>query len=368
MAAKSTGYRKLSGAEQRALAEQLATAQVDHIERAKSREMAMVANLGRFADECRWFMANKVWLTLGYETFVEWWADRITPVVETLGLTPGPELAQMAIEAIRKEEEGLPAAQRHTKKAIASIVGVGEWKVRGRQDQRQRRPTAGADLENAAGVIDGELVAEKAALVDGMRAAIESAEENQKNAQNSTGGAPVDGKPGATGSSAGPVDVSRLDGSGTPNSPADQTPPSDTAEEPLDLARAGDTGGQPEQAHRDAIPGEAEDEGPTGGESSDAADVRASAAQTEVEVPTPVDPSVSVNGRQQQGGTGVSGPAAAVPEWLVRVSAVIAAVDELAKEDPAEVGQFIGEVFGHDLGATYDLFHDWYLRMRDATP
>jgi hypothetical protein len=152
--AKNKGYTPPTPAEQRALRDQKVAAQVDHVEGAKRREMAMVANLGKFTDECRWFMANKVWLVLGYETLVAWWADRIAPLVDGMGLTAGPELGQLAIEAIQEEEASLPAAQRHSKKALTAMVGLSDWKARARQDHRQRRSTTNVDLEGGSKVLD----------------------------------------------------------------------------------------------------------------------------------------------------------------------------------------------------------------------
>jgi hypothetical protein len=82
--------------------------------------------------------------------------------------------------------------------------------------------------------------------------------------------------------------------------------------------------------------------------------------------------SAPVDGREWRATTGVSVPAAPgpveLPQWLRAVSAVVAAIHELDNEDPEAVAQVIPEDLAEELGVTYDLLHDWYLRMRDHTP
>lgn len=144
--AKGKDYKPLTSAEQRALRDQKFAAQVSETERAKAREIALVNTLGKFGDECRWFVANRVWELLGYGTFYAWWTERITPVIDEMGLQPGPEMSQLAIETIKKEQESLPSAQRLSQRAIAATVGASDWKVRGRVETRKRRTAADVDL------------------------------------------------------------------------------------------------------------------------------------------------------------------------------------------------------------------------------
>lgn len=213
-AGKST--KLSSGVEMRAARDARLAAQVDQVERAKAREMAMVANLGKFGDEYRWFVANEVWSVLGYSTFVEWWTERITPLVVDLGLRPGPEVAQLAVETIRKEQETLPPAQRLSSRAIAAKVGTSEWKVRARQDPRTRRTAAVTDLEDDSKVYDGEVVERpKSEVVEAMHQALTDAQTAADEPSTSVAGADSPDA-GNAASMSGPSVLPPADGPDTP--------------------------------------------------------------------------------------------------------------------------------------------------------
>lgn len=171
----------------------------------------------------------------------------------------------------------------------------------------------------------------------------------------SAGGKPVEGEPAVSGSPEGPDRASDSDASGSAAGVGVADPPSPAAP----------------QAPPVEIPGDAEDEGPTGGEPSGVAGAATPATQTGPDGPAPVDSSSSVDGREQRQAEGVSvaaAPGPEIPSWLHAITAVVTTVHELIKEDPATVGSVIAADLAEEFGSTYDLFHDWYLRMQDHTP
>jgi hypothetical protein len=290
--------KKRSGLELRAIADQ--RRQADPQQEAAHHEALFLKGIGSMQAEFDWLIENAAWTHLGFESVVGWWDSRVRPVMVQLEMRPAPEMVDKILTAVREAERALPATQRRTQRELASLTLASDWKLRGRQDHRNRRSAAESDLDKRPNeTADGPLV-------------------------------PSDGGGRDTTS----------------------TPPAVGA-------------GAPQEADRPAPTVNPEDHPAAPGEPPMPDEGRAIGDETEPGE-TPTDPG-EVDREQEP--SGVSAPAPTPPPpWLIRVSAVIAAVDELAKEDPAEVGQFIGEVFGHDLGATYDVFHDWYLRMQDATP
>ncbi len=153
MAAKSTGSKKLTGLEQRALAEQLAQARVDPAVEARVHERKFLDGLAGAADDLEWLATNQAWVPLGHETCAAWWAAIVKPVADGLGFEPTRELGMRFVELIRAEEAALPPAQRRSNKELATFVGVSEWAVRGRKEIRQRRTAPYVDHDGP--VLDG---------------------------------------------------------------------------------------------------------------------------------------------------------------------------------------------------------------------
>lgn len=143
--------KQYSGAALRAARVQREQARVDPSVEAKRREDGFLRSMSGAREDYDWLIANQGWTLLGFDTFAEWYAERIAPTMAALGGRPVPELASDVLARIRADEENLPKPQRRTAAELAALVGVSEWKVRSRQDHRTRRTTSTADL-------DGEIV------------------------------------------------------------------------------------------------------------------------------------------------------------------------------------------------------------------
>lgn len=183
-----------------------------------------------------------------------------------------------------------------------------------------------------------------------------------------SGGVPEEGAP-VSGAPAGPVAVPAEDGSGTQSTPADPPTPSDADGDTKGPVRAGADVGQPEQDHRDANPGEADGGGRLDGDPSAAVGAPTPAAtQTDPAEGSPQDSAGSVDGREQQGPTGVSSPAAPVPvpSWLVAITNVITAVHDLDEEDPNPAAVGAEDDLAAELGSAVSMLTRWYRRMHEA--
>lgn len=158
MAAKSAGYRKPTGAEQRAIREQLAQAAVDPAVEAHSKEQSFLRAAQTAQDDLIWLINNEAWSALGFDTFADWWDARVSPVLDELPmLRPTREVAQLVIDRVRAEDEARPKSQRRTSKQLAAMVGLSAPTVR-RSSSRSlpRSGDAESDLEETPPVIDVE--------------------------------------------------------------------------------------------------------------------------------------------------------------------------------------------------------------------
>lgn len=170
MATKNAGYRKLTGAEQRALAQQLAPTAAPS--EATVREGSFLRNVTGAGDDLEWILLNQAWTQLGFERVGDWWEQRVLPVLEKLDLRPSVSLAERVIAAIQADEQVLPKVQRRTQREIASIAKTSQSKVsRSLPNARE----SGSDLEeaSAAGPVDppesaAEVDASEGASADGV--------------------------------------------------------------------------------------------------------------------------------------------------------------------------------------------------------
>lgn len=90
---------------------------------------------------------TEAWNLLGFDTFADWWAQRVQPVMRALSMRPTREIAASVVERVREEEAELPPAQRRTQRELADMVGISTKTL---QRQSQDRPegtlSAGTDL------------------------------------------------------------------------------------------------------------------------------------------------------------------------------------------------------------------------------
>lgn len=149
MAAKSTGYKKvLTGAEQRALAQQLSPTRAPS--EASVREASFLRNITGAGDDLEWILLNQAWTQIGFERVGDWWEQRVLPVLDKLDLRPSASLAERVIAAIEADEQVLPKAQRRTQREIASIAKTSQSRVsRLLADSRESR----SDLDKTSGAV-----------------------------------------------------------------------------------------------------------------------------------------------------------------------------------------------------------------------
>lgn len=86
---------------------------------------------------------TEAWKLLDFESFADWWAQRVQPTMRALSMRPTKEIAASVIEKVREEEAELPAAQRRTQRELAEMVGVGKDTV-GRLVGSRSTPDANA--------------------------------------------------------------------------------------------------------------------------------------------------------------------------------------------------------------------------------
>lgn len=120
------------------------------VQRARQLEEAFLGGLEDAQNAYEEIVAAQAWTTLGYDTFAEWWQDRVVPAMRALSMRPTKEVAASVVEQVRQEEAELPPAQRRTQAEMAEMVG-------GTRDEKAVRPrsapgvnTHTADLETPA--------------------------------------------------------------------------------------------------------------------------------------------------------------------------------------------------------------------------
>lgn len=130
-------------------------------------EEAFLGGLEEAQDAYEQIVAHEAWTALGYDTFADWWTERVTPTMRALSMRPTREIAARVVEQVRREEAALPPAQRRTQQDLADMVGTTRDEVR---DRSARSVTRGIprtpDLE-----WDGNRIVEKP-IVDPLPAQI----------------------------------------------------------------------------------------------------------------------------------------------------------------------------------------------------
>lgn len=165
---KAGAVRKLSGAEQRALAQQFVAA--DPKAEAWARESSFLGHLGGAQEDFDWIVANEAWTLLGHDTFADWW-DARAPRMRELGFQPTRQIALAVLARIRSDEEKLPKVQRRTNRQLATSVGLSEASIRriatrslpaaadadADLEETSSVPITGVDTSRAAGEPDGSV-------------------------------------------------------------------------------------------------------------------------------------------------------------------------------------------------------------------
>jgi hypothetical protein len=102
------------------------------VQRARQLEEAFLGGLEDAQTAYEEIVATQAWTELGYDTFAEWWTDRVTPTMRALSMRPTKEIAASVVEQVRQEEAELPPAQRRRERELAEMVGATPDEVRDR--------------------------------------------------------------------------------------------------------------------------------------------------------------------------------------------------------------------------------------------
>jgi hypothetical protein len=94
------------------------------VQRARQLEEAFLGGLEDAQTAYEEIVATQAWTELGYDTFAEWWTDRVTPTMRALSMRPTREIAASVVQQVSKEEAELPPAQRRTQRQLAEMAGV----------------------------------------------------------------------------------------------------------------------------------------------------------------------------------------------------------------------------------------------------
>ena len=81
------------------------------------------------------FTVGRGWVALGYDSFAEWWGERVMPRFRALEVKPTRALAARVIDQVRDEEQALPPLQRRTQEELGELVGGGRDAVRDRSER-----------------------------------------------------------------------------------------------------------------------------------------------------------------------------------------------------------------------------------------
>lgn len=122
---------------------------MSEIQEAARREESFIGNLADAQDDYEWIVEHRAWLTLGYDSFADWWSDRVTPIMRALSMRPTREIAASVVEQVRAEEVELPPAQRRTQRELAELAGVHRNTLYN-QDRPQAQIVPTPDLEEPA--------------------------------------------------------------------------------------------------------------------------------------------------------------------------------------------------------------------------
>lgn len=97
--------------------------------RAEAMEEAFLGGLHDAQVHFEAIVAEQAWTALGFDTFADWWQDRVVPTMHALSMKPTRELASSVVEIVRREEAELPPTWRRTQAELASMVGTSEATV-----------------------------------------------------------------------------------------------------------------------------------------------------------------------------------------------------------------------------------------------
>jgi hypothetical protein len=151
----ASGAKVISGAELRRRREERAAA-IDPKAEAQRRETSLLKSLSTAREDFDWFVGNRAWEPLGFETFTDWWAARVQPVADGL-MKPVREVARTAIDLMTEEQKALPPAQRIPQRKIAAMVGAAQSTVSRRSrdaDASEADLDPSVDVDEQAGVPD----------------------------------------------------------------------------------------------------------------------------------------------------------------------------------------------------------------------
>lgn len=118
------------------------------VKEAKRLEDSFLGGLNEAQDAYEQIVEARAWTVLGYNTYAEWWQDRVVPLMRALSMRPTKEIAAAGIAQVREEEADLPPVQRRTQAEIGEMFGVSEQTV-ARSEGRSRGAPSGtrSDLE-----------------------------------------------------------------------------------------------------------------------------------------------------------------------------------------------------------------------------
>lgn len=118
-----------------------------NVQRAHRLEARFLGGLEDAQDAYEEIVATEAWVDLGYDTFAEWWEDRVKPAMRALSMRPTREIAASVVERVRGEEKALPPAQRRTQRELAEMVGVSQGSPAIRPRSTPERSVSTTDLE-----------------------------------------------------------------------------------------------------------------------------------------------------------------------------------------------------------------------------
>src|SRR5258706_16211402 len=88
---------------------------------AQKREQSFLNNLAAAQEDFEWIIDHSAWLTLGYDSFAEWWRIRIVPVMKALQMKPTRDIVEMGVHQVQKDDLLLPKSQRHFQREIGEM-------------------------------------------------------------------------------------------------------------------------------------------------------------------------------------------------------------------------------------------------------
>lgn len=133
------------------------------VQEARKREESFIGNLADAQDDYEWIVEHRAWKTLGWDTFAEWWTDRVTPIMRALSMRPTREIAARVVEQVRQEEAALPPAQRRTQRELAELAGVDRSGLANRDGSRSvqrenaHQPDLGTDPDPLPAPVAAEI-------------------------------------------------------------------------------------------------------------------------------------------------------------------------------------------------------------------